>query len=151
MATDEMQRIDVLEAARGLAVPTLILQCRGDMRVPFEEGCRLAAAIPDARFVPLESRNHVLLPDEPAWEVLHGEIARFLDADGPVPHRGPAAAGLTPAEGAVLDLVAEGLDNRAIAARLGKSEKTVRNQVSAIIEKLGVHSRAQAIVAALAG
>ncbi|HET9070014.1 MAG TPA: LuxR C-terminal-related transcriptional regulator, partial [Amaricoccus sp.] len=147
----EMQRIDVLEAARGLEVPTLILQCRGDMRVPFEEGCKLAAAIPGARFVPLESRNHVLLPDEPAWGVLHDEIARFLDTGGGAARQGAAAAGLTPAEGAVLDLVAEGLDNRAIAARLGKSEKTVRNQVSAIIEKLGVHSRAQAIVAALAG
>jgi pimeloyl-ACP methyl ester carboxylesterase len=62
----EMQGIDVLDEARALRVPTLILSCRGDMRVPFEEGCRLAAAIPDARFVPLESQNHVLLPDEPA-------------------------------------------------------------------------------------
>ena len=47
-------------------------------------------------------------------------------------------------------LVAEGLDNRMIAARLGKGEKTVRNQVSIIFDKLGVKSRAQAIVTALA-
>jgi DNA-binding NarL/FixJ family response regulator len=46
----------------------------------------------------------------------------------------------------ILTLVAEGLDNRTIAARLGKSEKTVRNQLSAIFDKLGVHSRSQAIV-----
>ena len=51
----------------------------------------------------------------------------------------------------MLDLVAQGLDNAAIAAKLGKREKTVRNQVSTILDKLGVQSRAQAIVAALAG
>ena len=142
----EMQGIDVLDEARALRLPTLILSCRGDMRVPFEEGCKLAAAIPGARFVPLESQNHVLLPGEPAWAVLHDEIARFLGEPGAPARR----AGLTPAEAAVLALVAEGLDNGAIAARLGKSEKTVRNQVSAILEKLGMHSRAQAVVAALA-
>lgn len=146
----EMQGIDVLEAARGLRAPTLILQCRGDMRVPFSEGCKLAAAIPGARFVPLDSENHVLLPTEPAWAILHGEIAEFLGVEAPAPRRPIREAGLTAAEAAVLDLVAAGLDNRAIAARLGKSEKTVRNQVSAILDKLGVASRAQAIVAALA-
>ena len=102
------------------------------------------------RFVSLESQNHVLLPDEPAWEILHGEIARFLGEDGSGPRSAAVAAGLTPAEAAVLDLVAEGLDNREIAARLGKSAKTVRNQISTVLDKLGVHSRAQAIVAALA-
>lgn len=97
--------------------------------------------------MPLDSRNHVLLPTEPAWETLHAEIARFL---GDAPSVRPAAAaGLTPAEAAVLDLLMQGLDNQEIAARLGKSEKTVRNQVSMIFDKLGVHSRAQAIVAAL--
>jgi pimeloyl-ACP methyl ester carboxylesterase/DNA-binding CsgD family transcriptional regulator len=145
----EMQGIDMLDAAKGLQVPTLILHCRGDMRVPFEEGCKLAAAIPGARFVPLESGNHVLLPDEPAWEVLHAEVASFLGEASPAQERA-LAAGLTPAEEAVWALVAAGLDNRTIAARLGKSEKTVRNQVSTILDKLGVHSRAQAIVAALA-
>lgn len=147
----EMQGIDVLDEARELRLPTLILSCRGDMRVPFEEGRKLAAAIPGAKFVPLESQNHVLLPDEPAWAVLHQEIARFLDERGAPPRRAAVEAGLTPAEAAVLALVAEGLDNGAIAARLGKSEKTVRNQVSTILDKLGVRSRAQAVVAALAG
>jgi DNA-binding NarL/FixJ family response regulator len=58
-------------------------------------------------------------------------------------------SGLTEAEAQVLRLLAEGLDNRSIAERLGKSEKTVRNQVSVVLSKLGVHSRAQAIVLAL--
>ncbi len=51
----------------------------------------------------------------------------------------------------MLDLVAEGLDNRVIAERLGKSVKTVRNQLSVIFSKLGVHSRSQAIVMTLSG
>ena len=145
-----MQGIDVLELAAKLRVPTLIAHCRGDMRVPFEEGCRLAAAIPGARFVPLESKNHVLLPDEPAWAVFQAELANFLGQDErPTRPRAVREAGLTSAEAAILDLVAEGLDNRTIAASLGKSEKTVRNQLSVIFNKLGVHNRAQAIVMAL--
>ena len=66
----------------------------------------------------------------------------------------PAAAGgdaatdtaLTAAEREVLQLMAIGLDNRNIALRLGKSEKTVRNQVSSVFDKLGVRTRAEAIV-----
>lgn len=146
-----MQGIDVLDLAAQLSVPTLILHCRGDMRVPFNEGCKLAAAIPGARFVPLDSKNHVLLPDEPAWSVFHREMAAFLGQDQTVQPRAIRQAGLTPAEGVILSLVAEGLDNRAIAHRLGKSAKTVRNQVSVILGKLGVNSRSQAIVIALGG
>ncbi|AHF88665.1 LuxR family transcriptional regulator (plasmid) [Rhizobium leguminosarum bv. trifolii WSM1689] len=145
----QMQGIDVLDLAAMLRVPTLIAHSRGDMRVPFDQGCKLAAAIPGASFVPLESKNHVLLPDEPAWNVFQTELAAFLGQDRSVRPRAVSEAGLTPAEAALLDLVAEGLDNRAIAERLGKSAKTVRNQLSVIFSKLGVHSRSQAIVVAL--
>ncbi|MGE0279532.1 MAG: alpha/beta fold hydrolase [Rhizobiaceae bacterium] len=144
-----MQGIDVLDRAGKLQVPTLIAHCRGDTRVPFNEGRKLAAAIPGARFVPLESKNHVLLPDEPAWAMFHAELTTFLGQDQPVRQSPIREAALTPAETAVLELVAEGLDNRAIAERLGKSVKTIRNQLSAIFSKLGVHSRSQAIVMAL--
>jgi len=146
-----MQGIDVLDLAARLRLPTLIAHSRGDMRVPFEEGCRLGAAIPGARFVPLESKNHVLLPGEPAWAVFHAELADFLGQDKPGPSRASREAGLTPAEATILALVAEGLDNRSIAERLGKREKTVRNQLSVIFSKLGVHNRSQAIVRALSG
>lgn len=145
----EVQGFDVLDVASQIRVPTLVLHCRGDMRVPFNEGCKLAAAIPGARFVPLESRNHVLLRDEPAWEVLHREIAGFVGQDVGTPSNALKRAALTAAEKAVMELVAKGLNNRAIAQRLGKSEKTVRNQLSTIFDKLGVQSRAQAIVLAL--
>ena len=57
-------------------------------------------------------------------------------------------SGLTTSEHEVLALVARGLDNGTIADALAKSEKTVRNQVSSIFTKLGVRTRAQAIVLA---
>lgn len=144
----QMQGIDVLHLCRQVRMPTLVLSCRDDMRVPFEQGAKIAAAIPGARFVPLDSANHVLLPDEPAWAVFHRELAAFLGDAAPAAGR-PRQAGLTEAEAEVLRLLTEGLDNRTIAARLGKSEKTVRNQVSVVLSKLGVQSRAQAIVRAL--
>jgi len=144
-----MQGIDVLDLAATLRVPTLIAHSRGDMRVPFDQGRKLAAAIPGSRFVPLESKNHVLLPDEPAWAVFLAELGSFLGKDRQLRPPAVRGAGLTPAEITLLDLVAEGLDNRAIAERVGKSVKTVRNQLSAMFGKLGVRSRAQAMVIAL--
>jgi pimeloyl-ACP methyl ester carboxylesterase/DNA-binding CsgD family transcriptional regulator len=143
------QRVDVSDMAARLSVPTLVLHARGDVAVPFDEGRRLAGLIPGARFVPLESDNHVLLETEPAWPMFLAEVRAFLrplseDRVGDIAEQGA----LTAAEREVLRLVADGLDNRAIADRLHKSEKTVRNQVSTIFDKLGVRTRAEAIVKA---
>ena len=141
--------IDVTELAEAVAVPTLVFHARNDARIPFEEGRRLAALIPGARFVPLESQNHVLLDTEPAWSRFLTETRAFLAMPDPQSDEPRlAAAGLTPSEREVLVLVARGIDNGAIAEALGKSEKTVRNQVSSIFAKLGVRSRAEAIVLA---
>jgi DNA-binding NarL/FixJ family response regulator len=63
------------------------------------------------------------------------------------PAEGPAE-GLTPRETEVLSLLAEGLANKAIAARLGISEHTAKFHVNAILAKLGADSRAAAIVKA---
>lgn len=59
-------------------VPTLVLHCREDMAQPIEEGRRLAAGIPGARFVALEGRNHLMLEDEPAWARFLYEVRAFL-------------------------------------------------------------------------
>jgi DNA-binding NarL/FixJ family response regulator len=64
------------------------------------------------------------------------------------PVAGEGGEGLTPREREVLDLLAEGLPNRAIAARLGISEHTAKFHVNAVLGKLGVESRAEAIVRA---
>lgn len=70
--------IDVTELLPRVGVPTLVLHSRGDARVPFEHGLMLARAIPDARFVALESKNHLILSHEPAWPRYIGEICGFL-------------------------------------------------------------------------
>jgi pimeloyl-ACP methyl ester carboxylesterase/DNA-binding CsgD family transcriptional regulator len=139
--------IDVTAEAEKVRAPTLVLHAREDARVPFEEGRQLAGLIPGARFVPLDSRNHVLLQTEPAWTRFLDALRAFL-AEDRVKTSAMQQAGLTDSELQVLALIARGLDNRAIAAKLSKSEKTVRNQVSSIFAKLEVKTRAQAIVLA---
>lgn len=55
-------------------------------------------------------------------------------------------AELTPRERQVLERLARGMNNRAIAAELGLAEQTVRNYIAQVYEKAGVHSRAEAVV-----
>jgi pimeloyl-ACP methyl ester carboxylesterase len=54
------------------------LHCRDDALQPFEEGRIMAAGIPDARFVALEGRNHVILDGDPAWDRFFDEVRAFL-------------------------------------------------------------------------
>ena len=70
--------IDVLDLLPQVKAPTLVLHNRHDHVAPFEGGRRIAAAIPNAQFVSLESDNHVVLAGEPAWEQFIDEIERFL-------------------------------------------------------------------------
>ena len=144
---ETLYQVDVTVEARSLRIPTLVMHARDDARVPFEQGRQLAALIPNARFVPLESRNHVLLDGEPAWSVFLREFRDFLGEDD-APGSTLQFAGLTTSERQVLELLARGLDNGAIARHLAKNEKTVRNQVSAIFGKLGTGTRAQAVALA---
>jgi hypothetical protein len=74
----ELGEIDVRELLPRLNVPTLVLHCRGDEVVPFEEGRRLASLIPGSRFVPLEGRNHIPLRNESAFAELLSETRQFL-------------------------------------------------------------------------
>ena len=86
----EFSKIDVVDLVSEVSVPTLVLHARDDGRCPFEEGRRVAAGIADARFVPLEGRNHILLESEPAWGAFLAEIRRFLgvkSADAPLGER----------------------------------------------------------------
>lgn len=71
-------QIDVSDRLEHIRVPTLVLHATGDERIPFDEGRRLAAGIPNARFVALESKNHLLLSHEPAWQRCLEEIRSFL-------------------------------------------------------------------------
>lgn len=142
--------VDVRAIAPQIRCPTLVLHPRDGFRVPFEEGRTLAALIPGARFVPLESRNHILLEQEPAWRQFVAELDDFLPAIPAIPvrHADLRLDDLTAREREVVELVAQGLDNNTIAKRLGVRDKTVRNHVSTILSKLDLHSRAEAIVRA---
>jgi pimeloyl-ACP methyl ester carboxylesterase/DNA-binding CsgD family transcriptional regulator len=127
--------------------PTLVLHARQSAVLPFDDGRAVAALILDARFVPLESRNHILLDTEPAWGQFIHEIDEFLHVS---PDRRTALLldELTPREREVLELVAHGSGNTEISIRLRISDKTVRNHVSIILSKIGAESRAQAVAIA---
>jgi len=152
--------IDVTHATQLVRCPTLILHARGDIRCPFEEGRHLTSLIRDARLVPLESRNHVLLQDEPAFSTFVAEINAFLPGamNTKSPHFASLREGavelaewikkLTAREREVLEYLAQGADNAQIAAHLGLSEKTIRNYLTSVFEKLGVENRGRAIVLA---
>ena len=137
--------VDVTDKLSQVRCPTLVLHARKDAIVPFEEGRRLAAGIPGAQFVELDSRNHVLLENEPAWARFREAILEFFGLGAPV-GEDSAFATLSTREREVLVLVTEGLANAEIAQRLELREKTVRNHVSKVFDKLGVWTRAQAIV-----
>jgi pimeloyl-ACP methyl ester carboxylesterase len=69
--------IDVRDVARRVTTPTLVLHSTDDARVPFAAGRQLASLIPGARFVPLDSPNHIPLEHEPAWQRFVDEIYAF--------------------------------------------------------------------------
>lgn len=140
-------RIDVQDEARRVKCPTLVLHSRGDRRIPLEEGRLVAGLIPGARFVTLETGNHLMMQDEPAWRDFLDALAGFYPPAGGAASRSVFPA-LTAREREVLALIAQGLDNAQIAARLELSEKTVRNNITHIFDKIGVENRSQAIVLA---
>jgi pimeloyl-ACP methyl ester carboxylesterase len=73
--------IDVTELLPRIAAPTLVLHSRDDARVSFEHGLTLARAIPKARFVALESKNHIILSHESAWTRFIDEVGAFLKTE----------------------------------------------------------------------
>jgi pimeloyl-ACP methyl ester carboxylesterase len=77
----EIGNIDVLDLLPKVRVPTLVLHARNDKMVTFELGRQVAASIPGTRFVPLESKNHILLENEPAWLQFLAEIRRFVGVE----------------------------------------------------------------------
>ena len=143
--------VDVTQTARRLKCPVLVIHVDGDAVVPIEEARMLAGLIPNCRFVQLESENHMPLADEPAWARLVDEVRSFLREPGSVGSDGRSTlplGALTARERDVLDCIARGLDNAEIAASLALSEKTVRNHITRVFDKLGVQHRYQAIVLA---
>jgi pimeloyl-ACP methyl ester carboxylesterase/DNA-binding CsgD family transcriptional regulator len=143
--------VDVTEAARRIRCPVLLAHAERDAVVPIEEGRRLAALMPDCRFVQLDGENHMPLAGEPAWTRFRAEVRGFLGERDTARAAGCSAlplGDLTRRERNVLECIASGQDNAEIAASLGLSEKTVRNHITRLFDKLGVEHRYQAIVRA---
>ncbi len=139
--------VDITDLLARCHTPTLVAHSRDEVAVPFEEGRLIAAEIPEARLLPLESRNHVLLPDEPAWATFTSGLRRFL---GEAPAPSPIVEDLSPRELEVLRLVARGLSNAQVAGRLYLSPRTVERHLSNIYAKLGLSGKsARAGAAAL--
>ena len=140
--------VDVADAARRVKVRTLVIHARDDRVVPVEEGRLLASLVPDARLVVLESANHILLADEPAWEQFLDELREFLGTSA-APGASARFDDLTPRELEVLGLVAGGLTNEAIAERLVLSVRTVERHLSTIYAKLHLSGKAARTAAAV--
>jgi pimeloyl-ACP methyl ester carboxylesterase/DNA-binding CsgD family transcriptional regulator len=138
--------VDVSELVPRVTAKTLVAHATGDRAVPFEEGRLLAALLPAARFVPLESVNHILLPDEPAWTAFLAEVHAFLGVAKPAAPT--ELADLSTRESDVLALIAEGLTNDEIARRLFISARTVERHLSNIYVKLRVSGKAARAAAA---
>lgn len=145
------QRVDVRGLAPNIQAPTLVLHARGDQAAGFEAGLELGSTIPGARLVPLESRNHILLAAEPAWEVFRREVTAFMEPD-----RRAAATGvvpievetLSPREREILRIAAGGLTNAEIADSLTLSTRTIERHLSNAYLKLGLYGRTARTAAA---
>ena len=150
----EFGKINVIDLLPRVSASTLILHCRDDLVAPFEEGRRMAALIPNARFLPLEGKNHLPQEGDPCWERLIAEVRGFLGSpaygtgkDAVRPTESTALTGgrhlglLTPREREVAGLLARGFSNHDIAEALVITERTAESHVQHILDKLGVNSR----------
>lgn len=124
-----------------IAVPTLVLHVNRDAVTPLDEGRLLAKRIPGAQFVELDSRNHILQSNEPAWDRFKDSVLEFAFGQ-----RKTSLPDLTNRELDVLRGICRAESNKEIANRLGMSEKTVRNHATNIFSKLGLENRHQAIL-----
>jgi pimeloyl-ACP methyl ester carboxylesterase/DNA-binding CsgD family transcriptional regulator len=140
--------VNVRELLPKVQVPTLVVHAVHDEAVPFAAGRMLAAEIPNAEFVQLESRNHILLDGEPAWERFKEAVLRFTGVSQAAGAEPGVFDALSEREREILAALVAGRSNAQIGATLFISEKTVRNSLTRIFEKLGVRTRTQAAVLA---
>jgi len=138
--------VDVRDLLSTIESPTLVIHARGDLVTPLRYGQEIAAAIANAQFVQLDSRNHILLDDEPAWARFKEVVLEFTGAKSRVAKG--VFESLSERENEILAQILAGKTNQEIGDTLFISEKTVRNHITRIYGKLGVKTRAQAMVRA---
>jgi pimeloyl-ACP methyl ester carboxylesterase/DNA-binding CsgD family transcriptional regulator len=147
LARSQRMQADSSDRMAELDLPTLVLHSRGDRMNEFHHARELAAGIRGARLVALESDNHIVLSDEPAWPVFLREVTQFLAPDR-LAAQGTSAAPsddltsvLSPRELDILRLAADGRDNDTIAAELFLSVRTVERHLQNAYAKLGLQGR----------
>jgi len=145
----EQSHADFSDVPGKITVPTLVMHSRDDGVIPCSQGVDIAAGIRNSEFVQFDSRNHILLPEEPAWEEFKEMILEFTGTRGAA--EDGAFATLSDREREVLEQICKGLNNAEIGAHLFISEKTVKNHITNIFDKLAVTTRSQAIVKARDG
>jgi pimeloyl-ACP methyl ester carboxylesterase len=138
--------VDVTDLAPGVEAETLVAHATGDAAVPFAQGRLLATLIPNARLLPLESVNHLLLPSDPAVRLFMSELHEFTGARPAGPPE--PVEELSAREREVMRLVAEGLSNEEIAEHLFLSVRTVERHLSNVYVKLRVSGKAARAAAA---
>jgi pimeloyl-ACP methyl ester carboxylesterase/DNA-binding CsgD family transcriptional regulator len=139
---------DISDTARRITQPALVVHGRHDRAVPYEEGRRLASLLPNARFVSLETDNHILQEGEPAWELFLSSVRAFLGDDEHAPPAPADLSELSEREREVLELVAAGMSNAQIAERLFLSTRTVERHLSNVYAKLRLSGKSARAAAA---
>jgi pimeloyl-ACP methyl ester carboxylesterase/DNA-binding CsgD family transcriptional regulator len=137
---------DVSDLLDQVELPALVLNCDRDEVVPLSQGKILARGLPNAEFIELESRNHIVLKHEPAWARIKEAVLDFTSRVPSAAGLKPNLAGLSRREREILEMICAAKSNPEIAAALKLSERTVRNHASNIFKKLGVKSRAEAML-----
>ena len=149
------REMDLRDELARVTAPALVLHAEHDENVGFAFGRELAAELPDARLVPLESRNHILLADEPAWRVFVQEVRTFMEPDRSAVDADTGLVdtpNLTTRELEILRLAAEGLANGQIAEALTLSPRTIERHLSNAYTKLevsGPGARAAAVASVI--
>ena len=147
----EVFEIDVRDAAPKVQCPTLVFHAKEDPCFPFEEGRLLASLIPNARFVPLASKNHLPFETEAAWPAFLSELRAFLPSSSSGPHAHDPSAGasikspLTPRQIQILREVGMGQTDKQIARKLSLSPRTVEMHVANALLALKCRTRAEAV------
>jgi pimeloyl-ACP methyl ester carboxylesterase/DNA-binding CsgD family transcriptional regulator len=140
-----MFAINIKAQAAQVQCPTLVFHAKGDQLIHFHQGRKLASLIPSARFIPIESDNHVPFGVEACWGHITQEIRSFLGDAKP-----PNAPGskLTARQTQVLQQVAAGHTDKKIAKQLDLSPRTIEMHVAAAMKTLASTTRAEAVHAA---
>jgi len=148
----EVFEIDVRDAAPKIRCPTLLFHAEEDPCFPFEEGRLLASLIPNARFVPLASKNHLPFETEPAWPAFLAEFRAFLPAPISTSDSHESSSvlandkpSLTPRQIQILREVGLGQTDKQIARKLSLSPRTVEMHVANALVALKCRTRAEAV------